>query len=83
MLERHKGACGITRAAVAAASLCIGMGGGAALADEAVVQTMAPAGDEAPEEDSFWTRDTLTGDWGGLRTSLEESGVTVELGYTA
>lgn len=27
--------------------------------------------------DDFWTRSTLTGDWGGLRTSLQESGVTV------
>jgi hypothetical protein len=35
---------------------------------------MASIGDGAPPEtpppDSFWTRDSLTGDWGGLRTSL-------------
>jgi porin len=27
-------------------------------------------------EDDFWTRSTLTGDWGGLRKSLQQSGVT-------
>jgi porin len=34
-------------------------------------------GAEPPEEasDSIWQHDTLTGDWNGLRTSLEEAGV--------
>jgi porin len=32
----------------------------------------APA--KAPDDD-LWTRDTLTGDWGGLRSSLEDAGV--------
>lgn len=29
----------------------------------------------------FWSRDTLIGDWGGLRTRLADNGVTVNLGY--
>ena len=29
----------------------------------------------ADVEDSLWTRDTLTGDWGGLRTSLRTMGI--------
>lgn len=32
--------------------------------------------------ESFWTRDTLTGNWGGLRTGLAERGVIVELSST-
>ena len=28
-------------------------------------------------EDNFWTRDTLTGDWGGLRKQWEDKGVSV------
>ena len=31
----------------------------------------------------FWQRDTLTGDWGGLRTTLAEQGVTFTLKYTS
>ncbi len=27
-------------------------------------------------DDDFWTRSTLTGDWGGLRSSLQKSGIT-------
>jgi len=30
----------------------------------------------------FWERDTLTGDWGGLRTSLEEGGIKIGGVYT-
>ena len=26
---------------------------------------------------SIWNRDTMTGDWGGRRTALKESGITV------
>lgn len=84
MLQRRKGACGPGRAALAAAAVCVGFGGGAALADEAVIGTMAaPARDDVAQDDTIWTRDTLTGGWGGFRTSLEDSGITLELGYTA
>jgi porin len=36
------------------------------------------------EEDhkGFWNRDTFTGNWGGLRSKLEEKGVTLEMVYT-
>lgn len=30
----------------------------------------------------FWTRPTLTGDWGGLRSRLERGGITFSLNYT-
>ncbi|CCG42979.1 carbohydrate porin [Magnetospirillum molischianum] len=30
----------------------------------------------------FWGRDTLTGDWGGVRSNLEEKGITVSATYT-
>ncbi|KIL99962.1 Carbohydrate-selective porin [Paramagnetospirillum magnetotacticum MS-1] len=31
----------------------------------------------------FWERDTLTGDWGGLRTDLAEKGIKVNAAYTS
>ncbi len=34
------------------------------------------------EPPGFWQRDTLTGDWGGLRTALEEHGVAFSVKYT-
>ena len=40
----------------------------------------ALAQESAPD---FWHRDTLTGDWGGIRTTLAEQGVTFTLKYTS
>ncbi|MHC5063750.1 MAG: carbohydrate porin [Planctomycetota bacterium] len=34
---------------------------------------------EQAEEESFWTRDTITGDWGGFRGDLGERGIKVDL----
>lgn len=34
------------------------------------------------EAENFWTRDTLTGDWGGFRTQLAENGLTTEVSLT-
>ncbi len=42
----------------------------------AFAQPVAPA-------PSIWERDTLTGDWGGLRTEWAEKGVDLTLEYTA
>ncbi|MBS1105955.1 MAG: putative carbohydrate-selective porin, partial [Deltaproteobacteria bacterium] len=44
-----------------------------------------PRREKEPETDSssLWTRSTLTGDWGGLRTSLAERGVTLGFTHTA
>jgi len=36
---------------------------------------------EAPK--GFWERETLTGEWGGLRTDLAEKGIKVNAAYTA
>lgn len=37
---------------------------------------------EEEEAKGFWQRDTLTGDWGGIRPDLEEKGITVSATYT-
>lgn len=37
---------------------------------------------QAEVPDAFWRRDTLTGDWLGLRTTLEDRGVAFGLDYT-
>jgi porin len=36
----------------------------------------------AQAEESFWTRDTLTGDWFGVRDTLADHGLTTELSTT-
>ena len=43
---------------------------------------MAHQAAEPSPAQSFWTRDTLTDDWGGLRKRLEQDGITVRLTYT-
>lgn len=40
----------------------------------------APAADTTPAD--FWHQDSLTGDWGGLRSMLADRGVTVGMSYT-
>ena len=42
-----------------------------------------PLVDVAAEEEGLFHRDTLLGDWGGLRPALGERGITWELSYTA
>ena len=32
----------------------------------------------APEPDDFWTRETMTGDWGGTRSRWKEKGIELE-----
>ncbi|WP_085375405.1 carbohydrate porin [Magnetospirillum sp. ME-1] len=39
--------------------------------------------EEAEAVKGLWERDTLTGDWGGLRTHLAEKGIKVTATYTA
>jgi len=38
--------------------------------------------EEPAQEKSFWTQDTLSGDWGGLRTTLEEHGISFDINET-
>jgi porin len=46
----------------------------------ATAQTAAPQSDlGAATSPGLWQRDTLTGDWAGLRTSLEDAGITLGL----
>ncbi|HVY13773.1 MAG TPA: carbohydrate porin [Rhodopila sp.] len=61
-------------------STLLSLGG---LAAPAGAQT-PPAADQAPAEapKSIWERDTLTGDWGGLRTELANQGITFSLTET-
>src|SRR5258707_15897122 len=35
-----------------------------------------------PDPANFWTRPTLTGDWGGLRSYLDRNGITFTFNYT-
>lgn len=42
-----------------------------------------PLVDVAAKDDGLFRRDTLLGDWGGLRPALGERGITWELSYTA
>ena len=50
------------------------------IAGIAVCSAPAKAEQDAPAD--FWHRDTLTGDWGGLRTALVEQGITITATYT-
>jgi porin len=38
-------------------------------------QSASPAPAASPHEGDFWTRDALTGNWGGLRSKLEDKGI--------
>lgn len=46
------------------------------------VLSLPASAEEASAPTGFWERDTLTGDWGGLRTNLIDHGVTLALKYT-
>lgn len=62
------------------------LGGLSATPARAAEEGAAAAQDDAAAAEApktFWTRDTLTGDWGGLRTNLEEHGITVAGTYSA
>ena len=58
----------------------------AALAAVALLALAAPAAAQQPQAEEppdFWHRDTLTGDWGGLRTALSDQGIVITSSYTA
>lgn len=40
-------------------------------------QGAAAAPSPSPHDGDFWTRDALTGDWGGKRSALEDSGILI------
>ncbi len=45
-------------------------------------QPTAPVAEKpAAKTDDFWTRKTLTGDWGGARKEMEDKGITLQLYY--
>ena len=49
-----------------------------------ILFTLTPAFGQTPESDeSVWTQSRLTGDWGGLRTQLNQKGITIDAEYTA
>lgn len=48
----------------------------------AIAGDLSPPAQTQPNPDSMWTRPTLTGDWGGLRTRLADEGVTFNLQYS-
>jgi porin len=55
---------------------------GVAIAALSAASLPALADDAAPAPTGLWERDTLTGDWDGLRTKLIDQGVTLGLKYT-
>ena len=69
------------------ARLLAGLAIAATLSHTALAQTPAPSdsGDQnaasdtaaSPHEGDFWTRDALTGNWGGKRSALEDDGILV------
>ena len=73
--ETRRGAGRSAAAALAAAAILTAPF--AAMAQDA---TTAPAGEK---ESGLWQRETLTGDWGGLRSALEERGFQIGVVYTA
>lgn len=57
----------------------------ASLAGNALIPATAPAmaqNSSGSPPPSVWERSTLTGDWGGLRSQLADSGVTFDLYFT-
>ena len=52
-----------------------------AQAQQQPAQAEAPAASKEPPD--FWHRDTLTGDWGGLRTTLADHGIAISASYTS
>ena len=45
-------------------------------------QSFADTKTEPSSQANLWERDKLTGDWGGVRSSLEEAGVKLDLEFT-
>uniref|UniRef100_UPI0035CC5978 carbohydrate porin n=1 Tax=uncultured Sphingomonas sp. TaxID=158754 RepID=UPI0035CC5978 len=72
MIRTRAGACGLLMAAAAAAP--------AARAQETAV---TPAGTVGTPIAAPAPRDTLTGDWGGLRTDLKDAGIGVRADYVS
>ena len=58
----------------AATALALLMAVPAALAADMAVKAKPPA-------DDFWTRDKLTGDWGGMRTNASKHGLDITFNY--
>ncbi len=61
--------CGRSRSRVSRLVLALALVAGAAQAKDAAKQP------------SIWDQDTLTGDWGGARTTLKDKGIDVTLNY--
>ncbi len=51
-------------------------------ASPAPTATQTPANTPANTEGGFWTQDTLTGDWGGARKTLQDNGFALTPVYT-
>ena len=67
---------------LSAAWCCLSLAHAGALIALVLVATGVPASADQPAGgDSIWTRDKLTGDWGGLRPGLSEIGIKLELSY--
>ena len=65
------------RVASIASRACASILGGLLLLPLAQAQDASP--DKQPSTESVWTRDKLTGDWGGLRSDLGKHGIDLEI----
>jgi porin len=51
-------------------------------AGESAGSTEVKSSSQGPYSGNFWTRSTLTGDWGGLRNDLAAKGITFDMSLT-
>lgn len=67
------------RLALLGIAVILSVAGPAAAQEPPAGDAAAPAGDadakDQPKPTGFWERDTLTGDWGGVRSKLEDAGI--------
>jgi porin len=65
----------LVTAVVPGVGLAFSTGPANAQAAQAARDAGDPATASEPAPDGFWQRDTMTGDWGGLRTRIEDAGI--------
>lgn len=77
--ESRRGGCWSPAAALVAAAAALTAPAAASAQSEAAPAAATPP---ARDEDAgLWRRETLTGDWGGLRSSLKDKGLQLGIVY--
>jgi porin len=70
------------RHTIAVMALSVAAVPSSALAQSADTPSTDSSAETKPEKETVWARDTLTGDWGGLRTDLSKHGIDIGLRLT-